>query len=293
MAVPVRPVAPSSAVPCRSSWCIASRSSRRGSCGSRWPCAARREQAARQDRTAGRKCVAALFRAGETGVSDPRLPAVMENAEGRRLHLLRFRTGPGKTGARDRYGHALTGWEAGSRHYAATAGSTWRRRRPRSWASGRPKAPAGRFAYIVFDGSATAIRLLVAAVLAGPVGARLRERADVVGRHRAVRSARPVGGRGRGAGRREIEAGAWSEVSRRRASALTPSFISRMRLHGRNRQRSSTRRRHVGRGARQERFGSPDRCRRAGFSRAWRPESAGGRSLEAENCQRCQRLRPA
>ena len=200
---------------------------------------------------------------------------------------------PGKTGARDRYGHALTGWEVGSRHYAATAGSTWRRRRPRSWASGRPKAPAGRFAYIVFDGSATAIRLLVAAVLAGPVGARLRERADVVGRHRAVRSARPVGGRGRGAGRQEIGAGAWSEVSRRRASALTPTFISRMRLHGRNRQRSSTRRRHVGRGARQERFGSPDRCRRAGFSRAWHPESAGGRSLEAENCQRCQRLRPA
>ena len=143
MAVPVGPVAPSSAVPCRSSWCIASRRSRRGSCGSRWPCAARRKQAATQDRTAGRKCVAALFHAGETDVSDPRLPAVMENGEGRLLHLLRFRTGPGKTGARDRYGHALTGWEAGSRHrsrhYAATAGSTWRRRRPRSWASGRPQ----------------------------------------------------------------------------------------------------------------------------------------------------------
>ena len=35
---------------------------------------------------------------------------------------------PGRPGARDRYGHALTGWEAASRRYAATAGSTWRRR---------------------------------------------------------------------------------------------------------------------------------------------------------------------
>lgn len=99
---------------------------------------------ARQDRTAGRECVAALFHAGERGVSDPLLPAVMENAEGRRLHLLRFRTGPGKTGARDRYGHALTGTEAGSRRYVATAGSTWRRRRPKPvWASRRPATPAG------------------------------------------------------------------------------------------------------------------------------------------------------
>ena len=133
--------------PCRAggSWCVAFRSSRRGSCGSRrTPYAARRKQAARQDRTAGRKCVAALFRAGERGVSDPLLPAVMENAEGRRLHLLRFRTGPGTTGMRDRYGHGLTGTEAGSRRYVATAGSTWRRRRPKSvWASRRPATPAG------------------------------------------------------------------------------------------------------------------------------------------------------
>ena len=35
------------------------------------------------------------------------------NAEGRRLHLLRFRSGPGKTGARDRYGHPLTGLGGG------------------------------------------------------------------------------------------------------------------------------------------------------------------------------------
>ena len=132
-----------------------------------------------------------------------------------------------------------------------------------------------------------------AAVLAGPVGARLRERADVVGRYRAVRSARPVGGRGRGAGRREIGAAAWREISKRRASALRPSFISRMRLHGRNRQRSSTRRRHVGRGARQECFGSPDRCPPCWLLTGVAPGIRRGRSLVADNCQRCQRLRPA
>ena len=48
------------------------------------------KRAARRNRTSGRKRVARLFHAGSTRVSDPRLPAVMEEAKGRDMRRLRM-----------------------------------------------------------------------------------------------------------------------------------------------------------------------------------------------------------
>jgi len=53
---------------------------------------------------------------------------------------------PGRTGARDRYGHALTGWEAASRRYAATAGQAAVNRRGCS--AGSTVGPCARVLFI-------------------------------------------------------------------------------------------------------------------------------------------------